>query len=50
MTERFNFHGCVSRCDAAVCSSVRIRPILDAAILLAVSVCVVCLRIILQTA
>lgn len=40
----------VSRCDAAVCSSVRICPIVDAAILLVVSVCVVCLRMIARTA
>ena len=35
---------------AAVCSSVRIRPVLDAAILLVVSVCVVVLRIMMQFA
>lgn len=38
-----------SSCTAAACSSARIRPVLDAA-LLAVSICVVLVRIILTTA
>lgn len=46
MTARFTCQAPVSRCGAAACSSERIRPVLDAAILLVVSVCVVVLRII----
>lgn len=38
-------HTSVSGCMAAACASVRICPILDAALCLAVSVCAVCLRI-----
>ena len=34
-----------NRCMAAACSSARIRPFLDTVIVLAVSICVVCLRV-----
>ena len=38
----------VSRCMSAECSSARIIPVLDAAVVLVVSVCVVVLRIMAQ--
>ena len=39
-----------SHCNAAACSSARINPLLDTAILLVVSICVLCVRIIMQSA
>ncbi|MBQ7002215.1 MAG: hypothetical protein IJN67_14465 [Oscillospiraceae bacterium] len=48
MDARFVRCDSVSRCRTAVCSSARIRPVLDAAILLVVSLCVVILRIMMQ--
>lgn len=40
MTARFAFRCCFTRCSAAACSSARIRPVLDTAIFLVVSICV----------
>ncbi len=40
-----------NRCAMAVaCTSARIRPILDTAIILVVSICVLCLRVIMLPA
>lgn len=50
MTARFASFCSSDRCNAVACSSARIRPILDTAILLVVSICVLCLRIIEQIA
>lgn len=48
MTRRFVSYPNGSRCAAAARSSARIHPVLDAAILLVVSVCVACAQIIVQ--
>lgn len=48
MAARFESCNHASRCMATACSSARIRPILDAAIILVVSIYVVCVRIMLQ--
>ena len=46
MTAWFGYESVATRCTmAAACSSARIRPIMDTAIALAVSICVVCLRV-----
>lgn len=50
MAAMFNTCNTDSRCMSAACSSAQIRPVLDAAIVLVVSICVVCVRIILQAA
>ena len=45
MKARYESTNMAFRCDAVACFSERIRPVLDAAILLVVSVCAVILRI-----
>jgi len=45
MTARFVSESTASRCCAAACSSARMIPILDTVTILAVSICVLCLRI-----
>lgn len=52
MTAMHNTYNQSSNCckTAAACSSARILPILDTAVFLAVSICVLCLRIIWQFA
>ena len=50
MAAKIAFCNTMNRCAAAACSSERIRPLVDAAVVLVVSVCVACLRIILLTA
>lgn len=48
MAARFSFNtASANRCPAAVaCSPARIIPILDTAMILVVSICVLCLRVI----
>ena len=48
MDARFACMNTGSRCCAVACSSARIRPVLDAAIILVVSICVICVQIITQ--
>ena len=50
MTARFASYNSVSSCTAAACSSARICNLLDAAIILVVSICVLWVRIICQFA
>lgn len=45
MAARFASCHTGSRCFAAACSSARITPILDTAVILVVSICILCLRI-----
>ena len=48
MTAQFFSQTQSNRCSMAVaCTSARIRPILDTAIILVVSICVLCLRVII---
>lgn len=48
MAARFSSHKFTANCCscAAACSSARIIPILDTAIIAVVSICVICLRVI----
>ncbi|MBQ2927440.1 MAG: hypothetical protein IJD98_02575 [Oscillospiraceae bacterium] len=48
MSERFNACNNENRCLAVAVSSARISPVADAVIILAVSICVVVLRIMMQ--
>lgn len=50
MAAQFSICNSMNRCNAVACSSVRIRPLVDAAIILVVSICVACVRILLQMA
>ena len=50
MTAQFTSSCHFSRCTAAACSCARIRPLLDTAILLVVSVCVLGQVLLLGTA
>ena len=50
MTARFAINNSVSSCTAAACASARICNLLDAAILLVVSICVLWVRVIWQFA
>ena len=49
MDARFLNRNMDSRCAAAVDSSYPVSPVLDAAVILVVSLCVVILRIMMQT-
>ena len=51
MTAKFFAQNQSDRCSMAVaCTSARIRPILDTAMILVVSICVLCLRVIMLPA
>ena len=50
MDARFENRNSMDRCMAAACSSARICAGLDATVILVVSICVVCVRIMLTCA